>query len=266
MRFPLTTPLGRMGVESLDETPGHCVASIPAGGLTNPLTGAPTLATLAMLVDHTGGLVNHLRRPPGTWTVSSELAIEFAPEADELIASAPQTPVIATGTEFGPTIWAPLAMCELTHDGRPVATATVRSVYVAAPDHIVEWPADAGEGDLLPTLAERLAVEVAESGGATKTLRQLSNKVLNNSLGVVHGGISASALELVGSAAVNDSDGPALRTASLRVNYLRQFFGGAHARYEGAAVRVGRTMAVADAQAVGDDGKTALLARVTAYR
>lgn len=265
MRLPLNTPLGRMGIESLEETPGHCVASIPTAGLLNPLTGVPTLAPLAMLVDHTGVLVNHLRRPAGTWTVSSELAIEFAPDAGDVIAAAPQTPVLATGTEFGATVSAPLAMCELTHGGRPVATATVRSVYVGAPDHLVGWPADPGEGELLPTLSQRMSVEVAESGGATRTLRQLSDSVVNNSLGVVHGGISAAALELVAAAAVSDG-GAELRTASLRVNYLRRFQGGAHARYEGTALRVGRTMAVADAQAIGDDGRTALLARVTAYR
>ncbi|MBU8815175.1 hotdog fold thioesterase [Mycolicibacterium goodii] len=265
MRFPLNTPLGRMGIESLDETPGHCVASIPAEGLLNPLTGAPTLAPLAMLVDHTGGLVNHSRRPAGTWTVSSELAIEFAPDAAEIVASAPQIPVVATGSEFGPTISAPLAVCELTVEDRLVATATVRSVYISAPDHTIGWPDDPDEGELLPTLSERLSVEVAESGGATKTLRQLSDPVVNNSLGIVHGGISAAALELVASAAVNDGEA-VLRTASLRVNYLRQFSGGPRARYEGTAIRVGRTMAVADAQAIGDDGKTALLARVTAYR
>jgi uncharacterized protein (TIGR00369 family) len=243
------------------------VATIPTAGLVNPITDAWTLAPLAMLVDHTGGLVNHQRRRPGTWTVSSELAVEFTPDATELIGSAPETPVMATGTAFGPTVSAPLAMCELTHAGRLVATATVRSVYVAAPDHAVEWPADTGDRDLFPTLSDRLSVEVAESGGTTKTLRQLSDSVVNNSLGIVHGGISAAALELVASAALNDGrpDEP-LRTASLRVNYLRQFRGGTRARYEGTAIRVGRTMGVADAKAIGDDGRTALLARVTAYR
>jgi uncharacterized protein (TIGR00369 family) len=146
-----------------------------------------------------------------------------------------------------------------------VATATVRSVYIAAPDHTVEWPDDAGAGDLPPTLTERMSVQVAESGGATKTLRQLSDSVVNNMLGIVHGGISAAALELVASAALN-TEGTDLRTGSLRVNYLRQFQGGTHARYEGTAIRVGRTTAVADAQAIGDDGRTALLARLTAYR
>jgi acyl-coenzyme A thioesterase PaaI-like protein len=50
------------------------------------------------------------------------------------------------------------------------------------------------------------------------------------------------------------------------VNFLRPFFAGADSRYEGTPVRVGRNTAVGDAQAIGDDGKVALTARVTAYR
>jgi uncharacterized protein (TIGR00369 family) len=86
-------------------------------------------------------------------------------------------------------------------------------------------------------------------------------------IGIVHGGVSAAALELVASAAVNAgrAEHP-LQTASLRVNYLRQFRAGGESRYEGTALRVGRSSGVADAKAIGDDGKVALLARLTAYR
>jgi uncharacterized protein (TIGR00369 family) len=91
--------------------------------------------------------------------------------------------------------------------------------------------------------------------------------VLNNSLGIVHGAVSAMALKLVGSAAVNDGRGDQpLHTASLRVNFLRQFRSGPESRYVGTALRVGRSRGVAEAQAVGDDGKAAIIARITAYR
>jgi uncharacterized protein (TIGR00369 family) len=97
-------------------------------------------------------------------------------------------------------------------------------------------------------------------------LMQAADPVLNNSIGVVHGGVSAMGLELVGSAAVNaDRDGDLLRTASLRVNFIRRFLGGAESRYTANALRVGRSSGIADAQAIGDDGKVAILARVTAY-
>jgi uncharacterized protein (TIGR00369 family) len=111
-----------------------------------------------------------------------------------------------------------------------------------------------------------IAVRVAESGGAAKVLVQDLDPVLNNSLGIVHGGVSAMALELVGSGAVNDSrGGQPLNTASLHVNFMRQFRISPESRYVGTALRVGRSSAVAEAQAVGDDGKVAIIARLTAY-
>ena len=86
----------------------------------------------------------------------------------------------------------------------------------------------AATGPLPPgSLGDWMAVRVAESGGAAKVLVQDPDPVLNNSLGIVHGGVSAMALELVGSAAVNDGrDDQPLHTASLRVNFLRQFRSG----------------------------------------
>ena len=65
--------------------------------MTNPLTGMPTVAPLAMLVDHIGGLVNRHRTETGEWTVSSELSLELSPDAAALIAAAPEVPVIGTG-------------------------------------------------------------------------------------------------------------------------------------------------------------------------
>jgi hypothetical protein len=52
-------------------------------------------------VDHIGGLINHHRREPGEWTVSSELSLELAPDALTQINSAPELPVIGTGRPCG---------------------------------------------------------------------------------------------------------------------------------------------------------------------
>jgi acyl-coenzyme A thioesterase PaaI-like protein len=56
-----------------------------------------------------------------------------------------------------------------------------------------------------------------------------------------------------------------LNTASLQVNFLRQFRTGRESRYVGTPLRVGRSSGVAEAQAVGEDGKAAIIARLTAY-
>ena len=50
------------------------------------------------------------------------------------------------------------------------------------------------------------------------------------------------------------------------MNFLRPVFAGERSRYEGTVVRVGRNSAIGDAQAVGDDGKAAIMARITGYR
>lgn len=68
------------------------------------------------------------------------------------------------------------------------------------------------------------------------------------------------------SAAINHEQTEPLRTASIRVNFLRPFLAGSQSRYEGTALRIGKNSAIGDAQAVGDDGKVAILARITGYR
>jgi uncharacterized protein (TIGR00369 family) len=266
MSHPLNTPLGRFGVVTSEDGPQRCVASIPAGGMTNPLTGDPTVAALAMLVDHVGGLINHHRRGAGEWTVSSELSLELAPDALAQITAAPEIPVTATSRPCGRKGATALGLCEFSHRDSVIATATVRSFYISAPGHLTPFP-DGPTGPLPPgSLADRMAVRVAESGGATKVLVADSDPVLNNSLGIVHGGVSAVALELVGAAAVNDGrEGQPLHTASLRVNFLRQFHSGPESRYEATALRVGRGSGVAEAQAVDASGKPAIIARITAY-
>ena len=100
----------------------------------------------------------------------------------------------------------------------------------------------------------------------TYLLAQRPDSLINNLIGIVHGGVSSTGLELVASAAINSGQPPPLRTASIRVNFLRPFVAGARSRYEGTVVRVGRNSAIGDAQAVGDDGKVAIMARITGYR
>ncbi|WP_205844263.1 PaaI family thioesterase [Mycolicibacterium sp. GF69] len=267
MSHPLNTPLGRFGIVTAEDEPARCVASIPAGGMVNPLTAASTIAPLAMLVDHACGLVNHRRRAADEWTVSSELSLEADPDAAEIVSGAPEVPVVATAHPFGSKSDVALASCELAHRNTVLATATVRSFYIRTPGDLAPFP-DGPTGPLPPgTLADRMAVRLAESGGAGPVLLQDDDPVLNNSIGIVHGGVSAMALELVASAALNaDRPDPPLRTASLHVNFLRPFHSGVESRYTGTALRVGRSTGVAEAQAIGPGGGVAIIARLTAYR
>lgn len=266
MPYPPNTPLGRFGVVTSEEGPDRCVASISAGGMTNPLTGAPTVAPLAMLVDHLGGLINHHRRGSGEWTVSSELSMELALDTAASIAAAPDVPVVGFSRPQGRKGTSSLGVCELTHQGAVLATATVRSFYIGVTGEPREWPDLPADATPRPLLADKMAVSIGEGGGQAKVLVQAADAVLNNSIGIVHGGVSAIGLALVGSAAVDAGRDAPLHTASLRVNYLRPSRCGGESRYVGTALRVGRSSGVADAQAVGDDGTVAIVARVTAYR
>ena len=264
--YPSNTALGRFGIANLVDSPDPFVSSMPAAGLINPLTGFATAFPLAVLVDHAAGLVNHYRRTADRWTVSSELSLELAPNALVVIMGNPDVAAVATARPVGASGSTALGMCEITVGDAVIGIGTVRSVYVAHPGEFAqEWP-DAVDGTRPTELAEIMALQVDDANGSS-VLRQRQNPALNNTLGIVHGGVAAAGLELAASAALNAGrpEQP-LVTSSLRVNFLRQFFSGDQSRYVGTALRVGRRSGVAEAQAVGADGEVALVARVTAYR
>ncbi|TRW88935.1 PaaI family thioesterase [Mycolicibacterium sp. 018/SC-01/001] len=267
MRYPLNHPLGRFGIETDDRDPDLATASIPTAGLVNPITGLPTIAPLAMLVDHIGGAANHVRRGADEWTVSSELTLDVAPRALDTIAALPDRPVIGAARPVGPKGTTALALCELSLDGTVIATATVRSFYIPAPATFTTWPDDGTDAPTVgPQLADRMAVEVGETGGAATVLVQRDDRAVYNGVGAVHGGVSSMGLELVGSAALNSGTAPEFVTASLRVNFFRPMHGGAGAHYGATPARTGRRSATADVVAVGSDGRPALVGRLSAYR
>jgi uncharacterized protein (TIGR00369 family) len=210
-------------------------------------------------------MVNHYRRRVDRWTVSSELSLEVSPNvAEAMHDGAP--PVVASARAVGSVGSTPLSVCTLTCGEAVIGTGTVRSVFIPADDVAAKQPPQTPLREP-PTLADLMAVRAQDSEGGSTVLSQHADPDLNNDIGIVHGGMASAGLELVASAAIN-SDHPAglLQTASLRVNFMRPFFAGSTSRYVGTPLRVGRTTGIADAQAIGNDGKVALTARVTAYR
>jgi uncharacterized protein (TIGR00369 family) len=262
----------RFGIEFLAAslTDATVVMSMPISGLRNPFTGAPTIGPLAILVDAAAGMVNHYRRRTDRWTVSSELSLDVSANGLEAIADA-APPVVASASAVGSVGMTPLSICTLTCGDTVIGTGTVRSVFIPADGVTAKRPPQT----LLrgaPTLADLMAVQIhTVQDDSTvlnsRVLNQHADPDLNNDIGIVHGGMAAAGLELAASAAINsDRRAGLLYTASLRVNFVRPFFAGSTSRYVGTPLRVGRTSGVADAQAIGDDGKVALTARVTAYR
>jgi uncharacterized protein (TIGR00369 family) len=147
-----------------------------------------------------------------------------------------------------------------------IGNGIVRSFFIDADDVVPQYRSETLRRSTETTFADLMAANVAD-GGAVTVLAQRVDPNLNNDIDIVHGGVAAAGLELAASAAINQdhSDG-LLQTGSLRVNFLRPFFAGDQSRYEGTRLRMGRRSAVGDAQAIGDDGKVAITARVTAYR
>ncbi len=271
------TPLSvlrRFAITTLEEDLSTCsvAAEMPMAGMFNPFTGLPSVAGLAILVDDVGGRVNYYRRGQSQWTVSSELTVEVSPGALDRLAEAPQDPVVASAHPVGTTGATMLSLCTLTHRGTVIGGGTVRTMPLSSgPDS----PLRRGDDPLVRTattsLADLMAVETVPVHDDTYRLRQQPDPMINNLIGIVHGGVSSAGLELVGAAAINhgQEDRP-LRTASIRVNFLRPFVAGAQpgaeSIYEARALRIGRASAIADATAVGADGKAAVIARVTGYR
>ena len=254
----------RFGISYVESRPADAVAALtmPMEKFGNPFTGAPTFGPLAILVDAAAGIVNHYRRRPGQWTVSSELSMDLSLDGIGDLDG----PVLATGHALGPLGATSLGICTLTYRGTVIGGGTVRSFFIDADDVVPQYRSETLRRSAETTFADLMAAHVVDKG-PDSVLAQRVDHNLNNDIDIVHGGVAAAGLELAASAAINrDRADGLLQTASVRVNFLRPFFAGADSRYVGMPLRVGRNTAVGDAQAIGDDGKVAIAARVTAYR
>ena len=254
----------RFGITYLESDPAAATAAMTMSmsRYRNPFTGAPTIGPLAILVDAAAGIVNHYRRRHGQWTVSSELSMDVSLDGIGDLDG----PVLATAHALSPLGSTSLGICTLSYQGTVIGGGTVRSFFVNTEARSSEWPSETLALTAETSIADRMAVAV-QRDAVGHVLMQGIDPNLNNEIDIVHGGVASAGLEFAASAAVNAgrADTP-LQTASLRVNFMRPFIAGANSRYVGTSLRVGRNTAIGDAQAIGDDGKVALTARVTAYR
>ncbi|MFB1298525.1 PaaI family thioesterase [Mycobacterium sp. pW049] len=257
----------RFGIRMLsyDEHASEVVMTMPMAAMHDPFRGSPTLAPLALLVDDIGSTVNFSRRQ-GRWPVTSELALTLCPDASDVFERASVKEVRAQGYPSGGGKADVLAGSTVLVGETPIAAAVVRSVLVGGDAVAADRPAETLTRSADTSLAELLAVSVLAAEDGNSVLKQHSDPMIWNATETVHGGIAATALELVAHAAILTArPDVAYRTGSLRVNFLRPLVPGPGCRYVGTAVRVGTTTAIADAWAEGDDGKEAVVARLTAY-
>src|ERR1700728_3209299 len=122
----------RFGIEYVESHPpkASAVLSMPMHRFHNPYTDAPTVGPLAILVDAAAGIVNHYRRRPGQWTVSSELSMDLSPDGVGHLDG----PVLATSHAFGPLGATSLGICTLTYGDKVIGGGTVRSFFIDSED------------------------------------------------------------------------------------------------------------------------------------
>lgn len=261
--------LRRFGIEvvDVDFTAARLVLSMPMNGMHNPFTGEGSVAALAMLVDVAGGVANHFLRPANAWSMSTELSLDFSSEygPSRVLADA-DTRVVVDARTIGAPGSSPLCLCTLTSGDSVIGLGTVRSVYVSGDRRLeADDPSETLTRTPQTTLADLIAVQTTPASEEMRVLRQRDDPILRNAVGVVHGGVASAGMEIAASAMMN-ADGASFRTSSIRVNFQRPFYGGDQCRYVATPLRIGRTAAICDAQAVGADGKIAITARVSGYR
>jgi uncharacterized protein (TIGR00369 family) len=254
----------RFGVEIVraDHDTGETVLTMNLDGLLDPVTGSRSLGPLALLLDGSGGLNNHLIRPTGMWSLTSELSIDL-----DRAAMTADGDVVASARSISRDPTQALSLTTFRIGATEVGTGLVRSFFVPAHGVDSDRPQDPVHITDETTLLQRMSVR-PEIDAHGYTLIPLPDPILNNDLAMVHGGVVATALEMVarGSLSVADDVSGSMYTGSMRVNYLRPMRIGGPARYTASPVRVGRGTAVMDSVAIGHDGRASAVARVTAYR
>jgi acyl-coenzyme A thioesterase PaaI-like protein len=236
------------------------------GGSMNPLTGEPTTAQLALIVDDIGSRVNFdPARDHSPFTTESTLVVTAA--AVDASSGANPPSVRTVGRPVGGHDTDSLAACTVSASGAVIASAFVRTIHTrTAPAMAVALGLASDQGVRPASLAEMLAVAEGPSERRDPVLIQHDDPTILDPTGHVYGGVAATALELVAHGAIDRASAAVrFRTGSLRVNHLRPLVPGRHCRYVGDALHISNSVAIADARAVGDDGEVAAVARLTAY-
>jgi uncharacterized protein (TIGR00369 family) len=257
----------RFGIQQTDIDRSACAVemAMSIAGLQNPCSGEASVASLAVLVDAACGTVNHMQMAARYWTVSTELSIAMSPDFDCVTADV----VVASASSAGADGSTALSTCCLRSGGAEIGKAAVRSFATPAGELPGQPTPPAGRRTARApeeTLSELMSLTKASVEFDRAELIQASNPLLNNAIGFLHGGVAAAGLELACAAALNNTQRKTFRTASLVVNFLRPLsMDGGACRYVATAMHVGRRTAVADAHAIGSDGRLAITGRVTAY-
>lgn len=224
---------------------------------------SPT-ATLGILVDDVLGFTLWDRRGERTGLVTADLSVDFITPTGWIGPELHADGRVVTVTEDGG-----VSATEIRDaDGALIATGTLWGNFV-------DGGADRSTGIVRPlatadAIPDPLASPLTRIGGRFEggdrtRLVVPPNAALANKLGVIHGGIQASAIDLVGNAAVSTPDAP-MHTASMRINYFRPASVDHDLVFTAEVIRAGRSVAVTRVTSTGGDGRVCAVATVTCRR
>ena len=241
------TDLVFVGPQARSSMPVDPALSAPGGGIS--------AGSLGVLVDIVLGYSIVAARPPGHWSVSSEIQVEVLGGLRR-----PRGRLHAQGVVIDLDRYGGLARGRVRDDaGELLAVCSQRGRFV---------PLLAGDPEApgVPPSPARGATDLADLlrarplGGGSGVALTVSPE-LQNPLRNLHGGIALCAADVAAHVAM-DASGQRWTTTSLQISYVRPIRGGVEAEF-GAAVRhLGRALAVVDV--VGSvAGKQCTIARVT---
>lgn len=225
---------------------------------------SPT-ATLGILVDDILGFTLWDRRGERSGLVTADLSVDFVTptgwHGPELHADGRVVAVTADGGTSSTEIRdsAGTLIATGTAWGNFVDAGTDRSATVVRP---LATAASVPAASVAPLV--RIGGRI-ERDGEHPRLIVPPNQALANKLGVMHGGIQACAIDLIGNAAVSAPDTP-MHTASLRINFFRPSPVDADLVFTAEVIRAGRAVAVARVTSTDADGRVCAVATVTCRR
>jgi acyl-coenzyme A thioesterase PaaI-like protein len=148
---------------------------------------------------------------------------------------------------------------------REIVAATGRMVYVDGDPSTYRRPKEPVDKSTGRSLEELMAVTPSPTRSGWLEMSQHLDLLVLNASERVHGGVAATALKVIRSAASPDGVGQRF-WSGLHVNFLRPCAAGRRSRYVARVAQKRSTLAVVEALALGEDGNTAVTARLTAYK
>ncbi|WP_344112956.1 PaaI family thioesterase [Kribbella alba] len=216
--------------------------------------GRPCAGSLGVLVDNVLGYAIQTRRPEHSWSVSTEISIDF-------LADFPTdgSPLYAEGRVLQLDAIGGMASGQVIDStGRVIAHSRQRGRFVT------QSPGVSAATSKHRLLAADTATVIGIPACAMPDLPLEVTAELGNPLGNLHGGVSLCASELAGIAALRSSN-QALVTASIHVAYVRPVPVGTHLVFSPSVLHRGRTFALAQVVSTNETGKPCTIATITAH-